>query len=139
MQETRDTITTKYREILRQKSLGFSKRNIAHSCGVSRNTVAKVVKRTAEMNFSWPLNHGMINSSLGERHFPKVKSATNRRLPDDKVMILQDTLSGSPFDDPKIEPLCQGTVQCSVIFHIFFLYIGIYRLKYLHILFLIRG
>ena len=52
MQETRDTITTKYREILRQKSLGFSKRNIAHNCGVSRNTVAKTVKRTAEMNFS---------------------------------------------------------------------------------------
>ena len=36
---------TKYREILRLKSLGFSERNIAHSCGVSRNTVAKVVKR----------------------------------------------------------------------------------------------
>ena len=35
---------TKYREILRLKSLGFSERNIAHSCGVSRNTVAKVVK-----------------------------------------------------------------------------------------------
>ena len=30
---------TKYREILRLKSLGFSERNIAHSCGVSRNTV----------------------------------------------------------------------------------------------------
>ena len=33
---------TKYREILRLKSLGFSERNIAQSCGVSRNTVAKV-------------------------------------------------------------------------------------------------
>ena len=32
---------TKYREILRLKSLGFSERNIAQSCGVSRNTVAK--------------------------------------------------------------------------------------------------
>ena len=38
---------TKYREILRLKSLGCSERNIAHSCGVSRNTVAKVVKRAA--------------------------------------------------------------------------------------------
>ena len=28
---------TKYREILRLKSLGFSERNIAQSCGVSRN------------------------------------------------------------------------------------------------------
>ena len=39
---------TKYREILRLKSLGFSERNIAHSCGVSRNTVAKVIKQAAE-------------------------------------------------------------------------------------------
>lgn len=46
---------TKYREILRLKSLGFSERNIAHSCGVSRNTVAKVIKRAAEINLSWPL------------------------------------------------------------------------------------
>ena len=30
---------TKYREILRLQSLGFSERNIAQSCGVSRNTV----------------------------------------------------------------------------------------------------
>lgn len=36
---------TKYREILRLKSLGFSERNIAQSCGVSRNTVAKVLKK----------------------------------------------------------------------------------------------
>ena len=39
---------TKYREILRLKSLGFSERNIAQSCGVSRNTVAKVLKKAAE-------------------------------------------------------------------------------------------
>lgn len=43
---------TKYREILRLKSLGFSERNIAQSCGVSRNTVAKVLKKAAEINLS---------------------------------------------------------------------------------------
>lgn len=37
---------TKYREILRLKSLNFSERNIALSCGVSRNTVSKVLKGT---------------------------------------------------------------------------------------------
>lgn len=73
---------TKYREILRLKSLGFSERNIAHSCGVSRNTVAKVVKRAVEMNLSWPLDHDMTDSALEEMLFPKVKSATNRRMPD---------------------------------------------------------
>ena len=41
---------TKYREILRLKSLGFSERNIAQSCGVSRNTVAKVLKKAAEIS-----------------------------------------------------------------------------------------
>ena len=46
---------TKYREILRLKSLGFSERNIAQSCGVSRNTVAKVLKKAAEINLSWPV------------------------------------------------------------------------------------
>ena len=73
---------TKYREILRLKSLGFSERNIAHSCGVSRNTVAKVVKKAAEINLSWLLDHDMTDSALEEMLFPKTKSATNKRMPD---------------------------------------------------------
>ena len=73
---------TKYREILRLKSLGFSERNIAHSCGVSRNTVAKVVKKAAGINLSWPLDHDMTDSTLEEMLFPKTKSATNKRMPD---------------------------------------------------------
>ena len=73
---------TKYREILRLKSLGFSERNIAHSCSVSRNTVAKVVKKAAEINLSWPLDHDMTDSTLEEMLFPKTKSATNKRMPD---------------------------------------------------------
>ena len=55
---------TKYREILRLKSLGFSERNIAQSCGVSRNTVAKVLKKVAEINLSWPLDFDMTDSAL---------------------------------------------------------------------------
>lgn len=43
---------TKYREILRLQGLGFSERNIAQSCGVSMNTVAKVLKKAAEINIS---------------------------------------------------------------------------------------
>lgn len=50
---------TKYREILHLKNLGFSKRNIAHSCGISRNAVAKVIKKTKEIKLSWPLDHDM--------------------------------------------------------------------------------
>lgn len=65
---------TKYREILRLKSLGFSERNIAQSCGVSRNTVAKVLKKAAEINLSWPLDFDMTDSALEELMFPKDKS-----------------------------------------------------------------
>ena len=68
---------TKYREILRLKSLGFSERNIAQSCGVSRNTVARVLKKAAEINLSWPLDFDMTDSALEELMFPKDKSATN--------------------------------------------------------------
>jgi len=43
---------TKYREILRLKSLGFSDRNIAYSCSVSRNTVRRVNDRADELSIS---------------------------------------------------------------------------------------
>ena len=36
---------TKYREIIRLQSLMISERTIAESCGVSRNTVSKVLKK----------------------------------------------------------------------------------------------
>ncbi len=73
---------TKYREILRLKSLGFSERNIAASCGVSRNTVAKVTKRADELHINWPLDFDMTDHALDELMFPKDKSATNKRMPD---------------------------------------------------------
>ena len=43
---------TKYREILRLKSLGFIDRNIALSCSVSRNTVRRVIDKATEMDIS---------------------------------------------------------------------------------------
>ena len=73
---------TKYREILRLKSLNFSERNIALSCGVSRNTVSKVLKRANELNIQWPLEQDVTDATLEEILFPKTKSATNKRMPD---------------------------------------------------------
>ncbi len=69
---------TKYREIFRLKSLGFGERNIAHSCGVSRNTVAKVIKRVAEIKLSWTLDYDITDSTLEKTLFFKTKSATNK-------------------------------------------------------------
>ena len=61
---------TKYREILRLKSLGFSDRNIARSCSVSRNTVKRVVDKADEMNISWPLDFSLTDRALEELLFP---------------------------------------------------------------------
>ena len=73
---------TKYREILRLRSLGFSDRNIARSYSVSRNTVRRVIDRAEEIDISWPLDFGMTDGVLEELLSPSEKSATDRRLPD---------------------------------------------------------
>jgi len=73
---------TKYREILRLKSLDFSERNIALSCAVSRNTVSKVVRKAAEYNLSWPLPEDLTDEAIGRMLFPKEQTATNKRTPD---------------------------------------------------------
>jgi len=73
---------TKYREILRLKNMGFSERNIALSCSVSRNTVSRVVKKANEYNISWAQSDDLTDEALGKMFFPKEESATNRRIPD---------------------------------------------------------
>ena len=73
---------TKYREILRLKSMDFSERNIALSCSVSRNTVARVAKKANEYNISWPLPDNLTDEALGKMFFPKKQSVTNKRMPD---------------------------------------------------------
>lgn len=57
-------LMTNYREILRLKSLGFSERNIALSCSVSRNTVSRVVQAASKRNISWPLDFDMTDKVL---------------------------------------------------------------------------
>ena len=74
---------TKYREILRLKSLGLSQQNIAHSCNVSKKTVNKVLKRAKELNISWPLNASETDATLAELFFPKKKKSISlKRQPD---------------------------------------------------------
>ena len=72
---------TKYREILRLCSQGLSNRDIAVSCSVSRNTVARVLQAAQRKNISWPLAQGVTNSDLEKLLFPKEKTATSKRLP----------------------------------------------------------
>ena len=57
---------TKYREILRLKSLNLSQQNIADSCNVSKKTVNRVLKRAAELGISWPLEENDTDAVLAK-------------------------------------------------------------------------
>ena len=73
---------TKYREILRLKSLGFSEWNIALSVPCSRNTVSKVPKRTKEKGISWSLPECITNGDLERQLSSSASSASSKRMPD---------------------------------------------------------
>ena len=76
---------TKYREILRLSSIGFSQQNIAYSCSVSKKTVNKVLKKAQELKISWPLSETQTDAVLAEILFPSAKSLSegkNKRIPD---------------------------------------------------------
>ena len=68
---------TKYREILRLKSLNLSQQNIADSCNVSKKTVIRVLKRAAELGISWPLEENDTDAVLAEKFFPSAKQGAN--------------------------------------------------------------
>lgn len=74
---------TKYREILRLHSLGFSQQNIAYSCSVSKKTVNRVINKAKELNISWPLDDRKTDDVLAELLFPSTKqSIITKRIPD---------------------------------------------------------
>ena len=54
---------TKYQEILRLSNLGLSQQSIADSCGVSKKTVNRVLKKAKEINISWPLDKHRLSGS----------------------------------------------------------------------------
>ncbi|WP_054876390.1 transposase, partial [Oxobacter pfennigii] len=74
---------TKYREILRLHSLGFTQRNIMLSCGVAQKTVVKVLRRANELNLNWPLDANITDTVLEGMMFPKSdKDIGIKRKPD---------------------------------------------------------
>lgn len=76
---------TKYREILRLHSLGFSQQNIAYSCSVSKKTVNIVLKKAKEKNISWPLDDSQTDEVLAGILFPakgKHSDTFTKRMPD---------------------------------------------------------
>ena len=75
---------TKYREILRLASLGISQQSIADSCGVSKKTVNRVLKRAGELDISWPLDDAKTDAVLAELLFPPESKQfpSNKQTPD---------------------------------------------------------
>ena len=75
---------TKYREILRLSTLGFSQQNIADSCGISKKMVNRVLKKAKELNVSWPLDVNDTDEVLAEKLFPSTgkPAASHKHLPD---------------------------------------------------------
>lgn len=73
---------TRYREILRLSSLGFSNRNIALNIPCSRNTVAKVLKRAQELDIAWSLEDNQTDEVLEGVFYPKQCDRSQKRMPD---------------------------------------------------------
>lgn len=73
---------TKYREILRLFSLGFSQQNIAYSSNVSKKTVNRVISRAKDLNISWPLEDNQTDAVLEQILLPKHPSSKVKRMPD---------------------------------------------------------
>ena len=74
---------TKYREILRLSGLRISQQNIADSCNVSKKTVIVFLKKTKELDISWPLVENDTDAVLAEKFFLSANQVTsNKRMPD---------------------------------------------------------
>ena len=71
----------KYREIIRLRALGVSLRNIAFSCGCSKNTVQSVLQRATIKGVEWPLPDAMSDAALRAVLFEE------RREPEDRAAI----------------------------------------------------
>lgn len=61
----------KYREILRQKAMGISIRNIAYSCRCSTATVMAVTERAKACGLEWPLPEEMNDAAIRAFIYPK--------------------------------------------------------------------
>ena len=75
----------KVREVLRLKhALGASDRQIAHSLGVSRSTIAEYLRRAAVIGITWPVPQELDDAELERRLFTPAALAGHpeRPLPD---------------------------------------------------------
>jgi len=76
------------REILRLASLGISQRQMAESCGCSRNTVQETLIRSQVAKISWPLPEDWDDERLNQALYPERhdRAADVTQSPDSKVL-----------------------------------------------------
>jgi transposase len=75
----------KIKEILRLKyECGISEREIARSCGISRNAVAEYLRRASASRLTWEEAANAADADLEERLYPseRIPSVASRPLPD---------------------------------------------------------
>jgi transposase len=75
----------KIKEVLRLKYHGsLSRRQIAHSCQISRSTVADYLDRAEQAGIGWPLPQALTDQELEQKLFPPQPAVTgsSRPLPD---------------------------------------------------------
>ena len=85
---------TNYREILRLKSLGLNKSQIAAACNYSRNTVAQAINLADEKGLSYPLPEGMSDKQLAEALFPASAAKLEYKMPDYEYVAREMQKSG---------------------------------------------
>ena len=82
----------KLKEILRLSYQGLSRRQIAHSCGVTHPTVGSYLTRFARSGLSWPLPDELTESELEQKLFPPrpaSRSSEERTVPDWEYVHLE--------------------------------------------------
>lgn len=73
---------TNYREILRLRSLGLNKTEIAASADCSRNTVTATLQRAESCELKWPLPENMSDKQLAAVLFPGNAAKPAYKMPD---------------------------------------------------------
>ena len=81
---------TKYREILRLKSLGISNTRIADSIPCSRNTVSSTWNRAAERGITWETVRNMTDAEAEQLLFIKQEEPPSDRVQPDFAYIRKE-------------------------------------------------
>ena len=73
---------TDYRELLRLRSLGLNRSQIALSAGVARQTVITALTRAVVIGMDWQSAENLSDKELASKLFPPSDSKPTFKMPD---------------------------------------------------------